>query len=571
MMRWLVPGWLRPLAAPIGPAYRDLVAFSLFVNLLALAAPIFVLQVYDRVVYRAGLSTLQALVVGMAIALLFDFVLRQARSRLLQRLALAVDVGLGRRLAEKIAALPLRTLESQPTPVWQALFRDVETVRNTLAGATALLLSDLPFILVFFGLVAAIAPPVAWVLLAAAGLFVALAALSSIRIGDAAAREREAAQRRDAAVAEMAAGRATVKALALAPAMTAIWADRHADTIEAALTRGRRADRYMNLATSLNFAVTVAMTSIGALAIIAHEMTVGALVAANILAGRFLAPLMQMVGSWRALADHRAALRRLGEAIARAEERAEAAVDLPRPSGRLELQGVSFGYAEDREPILSEIGLRFGPGGVHGVVGRNGSGKTTLLKVMQGLYPPSKGRVLLDGADIAQLTRAQLAGWIGYAPQECVLFSGTIRDNIARPKPEASDAEILAAAELAGVHRTIIDLPDGYGAEIGEAGGRLSGGQRQRLALARALLRNPPVLLLDEPSSNLDRQAEEELRDLIVRLGRDHTVVVVTHSATLLAACNSVMALHNGRIALAGPAQEVLDKLFGGQRARSAG
>jgi ATP-binding cassette subfamily C protein LapB len=278
-----------------------------------------------------------------------------------------------------------------------------------------------------------------------------------------------------------------------------------------------------------------------------------------------------MVGSWRALADHRAALRRLGEAIARAEERAEAAVDLPRPSGRLELQGVSFGYAEDREPILSEIGLRFGPGGVHGVVGRNGSGKTTLLKVMQGLYPPSKGRVLLDGADIAQLTRAQLAGWIGYAPQECVLFSGTIRDNIARPKPEASDAEILAAAELAGVHRTIIDLPDGYGAEIGEAGGRLSGGQRQRLALARALLRNPPVLLLDEPSSNLDRQAEEELRDLIVRLGRDHTVVVVTHSATLLAACNSVMALHNGRIALAGPAQEVLDKLFGGQRARSAG
>ena len=177
------------------------------------------------------------------------------------------------------------------------------------------------------------------------------------------------------------------------------------------------------------------------------------------------------------------------------------------------------------------------------------------VKIIQGLYKPSTGRVLLDGADIVQFTRSELADWIGYVPQESVLFAGSVRDNIAHRRPDADGEEIIKAATAAGVHHFIIDLPDGYATDIGEAGRRLSGGQRQRITVARALIGDPPVLLLDEPSSNLDRQAEQELRDTITELGRQRAVIVVTHSPILLAACDNLVALDKGKIALAGPGE----------------
>ena len=184
--------------------------------------------------------------------------------------------------------------------------------------------------------------------------------------------------------------------------------------------------------------------------------------------------------------------------------------------------------------------------------------------MMQGLYAPTGGRVLLDGGDTAQFSRHDLASWVGYVPQECFLFAGSIRENIAITNPDADDDDIVKAAKLAGVHDYVIDLPDGYATEIGEAGSRLSGGQRQRIAIARALLPDPPILLLDEVSGNLDMQAEISLRDTLSRLARDHTIVVVTHTPVLLRACNNIMALDRGKIAMGGPTQEILPRLFGG-------
>ncbi len=186
--------------------------------------------------------------------------------------------------------------------------------------------------------------------------------------------------------------------------------------------------------------------------------------------------------------------------------------------------------------------------GVHGIVGPNGSGKSTLLKLALGLYQPSEGRVLLDGADIAQFARAELAAWVGYVPQETILFSGTLRDNIALRRPATDDAAIVAAATLAVLHDFIVDLPDGYATEVGEAGRRLSAGQRQRIAIARALLGDPPILLLDEPSSHLDRDGENGLRRMMETLGQRATVVIVTHSPPLLAACRTITMLDGGRV-----------------------
>jgi ATP-binding cassette subfamily C protein LapB len=244
------------------------------------------------------------------------------------------------------------------------------------------------------------------------------------------------------------------------------------------------------------------------------------------------------------------------------KDRAEAIIEMPRPAGRVQLENVRFGYRPDLAPVLNDVTIRFGPGGVHAVVGPNGGGKTTLLKVLQGLYRPASGRVLLDEGDVAQFSRAQLARWIGYAPQDCHLLAGSIRDNIARFDPDAGDEDVLSVAEASGTHAFTIDLPDGYDTFVGEGGTRLSTGQRQRIAIARALFGDPPILLLDEPTGNLDGQAEGALIARLQKLAQDHTIVVVTHSPRLLSICDSITVLNRGQISMAGKADQVLPKLM---------
>ena len=554
--------WLGPVFKPLHGLYREVLAVSLFTNLIALSVPLFVLQVYDRVVGHAGLTTLQALVIGMGVALAFDFILRQARSRTLQKVGLRIDVEVGRAVFAKFSALPLGTLESRPTSYWQALFHDVEMVRNGLSGAAAAIVADLPFIVLYFGLIVIIAAPVAWVLLVMLGLLLIVAIAGAAMVGRASTEERERALERDALIGEMIAGRATVKSLALDQDLSGQWEDRQASLIESALGRGRRADAIHNLGFSINMTTTVLLTSFGAIAVLNQQMTIGALVAANILGSRFIAPIVQLVNNWRTFASFRQSAARLGEVFALSEDRATAGLDMPRPSGRLATETLSFSYPDQEASVVSEVTMRLGPSGFHAIVGPNGSGKTTLLKLLQGLYAPSHGRVLLDDGDVAQFSRAQLAQWVGYVPQDCFLFAGSIRDNIAMGQGSTDDGAILEAARRAGAHEFVIDLPDGYGTEIGEAGRRLSGGQRQRLSIARALLRNPPVLLLDEPSANLDGQATDELALQLSELARDRTVVVVTHSPALLRLCDSIMLLQKGKIALAGRGPEILPRIL---------
>ena len=499
----------------------------------------------------------------MGLVLIFDYVLRQARSRIMQTVALRVDVVMGRLLFNKMMALPLHTLESRPSSHWTSLYRDVDTVRNTLSGASALLIADLPFVLLFLGVIVAIASAVAWVLLLVLPVFLFVAYRSGAVMADANQKERRTGMTRDAMITEMINGRATIKALALDQAMRPIWEDRHADNIENAIVRGSKADGYSNLGSTLTLMTTVSLTSVGAIAIIDQAMTMGALIATNMLSGRILGPLNQLVGTWRTYSNFLQAVDRLDEIFESESERLESEVQLDKPRGNIEVENATFAYAEEDAAVVDNVQLTIEEGGVHALVGRNGSGKSTLLKLIQGLYRPQDGRVLLDGADIAQFTRSELADWMGYVPQDCILFEGSVRDNIAHRHPDSSDDDVIAASTAAGVHHFIIDLPDGYATDIGEAGRRLSGGQRQRIAIARALLGDPPVLLMDEPSSSLDRQAEQELRNTMVEFGKKRTVIVVTHSPILLAACDHLVALDRGRIALAGPAKEILPKLLG--------
>ncbi len=555
--------WLQPIMKSVKPIYREVAVMSLFVNMIALATPIFVLQVYDRVVFYSGLGTLQGLVVGMAVVIMFDFVMRQSRTRLLQKAALRLDVQIGRDLFNKISDVPLAELERRPSAYWRALFRDIDVVRNTLSGASALLLMDLPFALLFLAIIFVIATPVAWVISIILPIFLILTARSGQVLSSKSEMEREASFGRDALVGEMIAGRTTVKALALEGALRPQWEERHADTIEHSIDRGGRADTYVNMGLVLAIATTVIITTVGALAIIDQRMSIGALIAANILAGRIVGPFNQLVASWRNYGSYRQAVHRLGEVFLLDEEKQRSDIELERPQGEIVLDEATFRYTPDREPAVNGVKMQIKPPGLMAVVGPNGSGKTTLLKLIQGLYRPASGRVLIDGADIAQFSRRRIARWIGYVPQDCFLFGGTIRDNVAKGQPDAGDEEILRAARLAGLHAHVIDLPDGYDSKVDEGGQNLPGGIRQRIGIARALVGDPPIVLMDEPSSNLDRSGEEELRASLLELAADRTVVIVTHSPLLLGACRVVIVLERGRIVRGGPPQEALPEIFG--------
>ena len=275
-----------------------------------------------------------------------------------------------------------------------------------------------------------------------------------------------------------------VKALALEGAVRPMWRDKQVDAIDSAMDRGRINDTYGNVGVSLTVMTTIAITTTGALAIMDQQISIGSLVATNMLASRIVGPFAQLVTQWRVLVMARQSGRRLTEVLSQPDDHQEQMMGLPRPEGAMSVENMTFAFAPDQEPVLRDIRLKFPAGGMHAVVGPNGSGKTTLLKLLMGLYDPVSGRILLDGADITQFPLTQFARWIGYVPQENVLLAGTIRENLARGREDIDDDAILAAAQAVGAHEFIVDLPDGYGTVGGEGGRTLSGGQRQRAARA---------------------------------------------------------------------------------------
>lgn len=554
-------GWLHELLLPLRPAYRQAITLAFLINLIALGAAVYSLQVYDRVIGHAGYSSLIALSVGMLIAVGFDYVLRTGRAHLMQRLGVQIEAEIAQRAFARMLALPTLVLESRPPAYWQTVFRDIELVRSTCSGASALLLIDLPFLLlslVLLGLVAWPLLPVAVVTIAA---FVTLAWYSGRVTRRAAEDEREKLVGRDVTIAELAGARLMLKSAGANQAATARWEQNYVSWMSESLGRSREADHYRDVASSMTTLNTVVTTGFGAIAILSQLMTMGALIAANILAGRMISPLVQLVGQWKQFGQFQAAKKRLDALFAQPLDRLESGLALPRPQGTFQLDAATFKYPRSQHNQLHAIAGQLGPFGLHAIVGANGSGKSTLLKLLRGLYAPESGRVLLDGADIAQFSQDDLARWVGYLPQQVQLISGTIRENITLAEPGIGDERVIAAARRAAAHDFVLDLPDGYATEVGEGGSRFSGGERKRIAIAQVLLRDPPVLLMDEPTADLDQHAEQALLATLRELAKDHTVIVVTHSVAVLSQCNGILVLDKGQLKAAGPARQILPAL----------
>ena len=553
--------WLRELLWPYRSAYRQALALAFAINVLGLCAAVFSMQVYDHVVGHAGYSTLAALVIGMAIAIVMDHFFRAGRSLLLQRVGARVEVAMARETLHRMLNMPTLALEGRSAGFWQAVYRDIEIVRATCSGATAMLLVDLPFMLLSLVLVAVLALPLLPIALLTIGTFIVLAWRSGLATRGATETEREQLVSRDMVLNELASVRLSLKALGANESVRRRWEDHYARWMNESLTRSREADHYRELAHGMTTANSVLTTSLGALAILNQLITMGALIATNMLAGRMVSPLVQLVGQWRTFGQFRAAKKRLDSLFSIQEDRSESVIALSRPQGTMRLEAVTFKFPEADNLLLQPISGEIGPCGLHAIVGPNGSGKTTLLKILRGLYPPSEGRVLIDGADLHQFSQSELAQRIGYLSQTNQLLSTSIRDNIALANPDATDEQIIRAAERSCAHAFIIDLPDGYATQVGEGAQRFSAGQTKRIAIAQALLNDPPVLLLDEPTAELDRDSELRFVQTLKDLAKDHTVIVVTHSQFLLSQCNGILVMNKGKLVAAGPATDILPKL----------
>jgi ATP-binding cassette subfamily C protein LapB len=550
--------------------YRDTLLAALVINLFALAIPMFSMTVYDRVVPNHAVETLWVLAVGAVLVLGFDFMLRTLRAYIVDSAGKRIDVQLSARIMEKVLGL---RMDARPASVgsFAANLRAFEGVRDFIASATVTTLIDLPFVLLFLLVMAWISP---WLLLPpVVGILLVLFAtlVTQNKMHELTETTYRASAQRNATLVESLVGLETVKTLGAESQIQRQWE-------RASLFIAQIGGRLKLLsAGTVNFAqfmqqlVNVAVIIVGVYELANNNMSMGGIIAASMLSGRAMAPLGQVAGLMMQYQNARTSLASVNTHMELPVERPDGANFVHRPSfkGDIEFKDVSFCYPGRDQAVLKKVSFRLQAGEKVGIIGRIGSGKTTIEKLVLGLYQPTEGAILIDGIDARQIDPAELRRAIGFVPQDVTLFYGTLKHNIAMGAPFADDSAILAAAELAGVQEFANTHPEGFDMPIGERGESLSGGQRQAVAIARALLNDPPVLLLDEPSSSMDHQSEEGLKQRLRGFASHKTVILVTHRTSLLDLVDRLIVLDQGQIVADGPKAQVVEALQHGRIGRA--
>jgi ABC-type bacteriocin/lantibiotic exporter with double-glycine peptidase domain len=532
---------------------------SVVINLLALATPLFMMTVYNKVINHAALQTLDVLAIGMVTLVGFELLLRALRGYITAHTGARLEAAIGGDVMRHIVHLPLRVFEAVPGAAMLERVRQVDQLRQFLTGHLPLLIVDLAFVGLFVAVLFVLTPALALVTLAAMPAFALLSAVAQRRQTALQRAHFRAANAKAVALGETVAQALTVKSLALEADMERRFERHLLRSAVAGLRSGRIAHVASSLGQALQHLTALVLVYLGARMIVAGDLTIGALVAASILSARALAPMRQISLAWGQLQQARDAVGRLDELLAeRAEHGGRPAGAELQLQGRLRAEAVSFRYPGAKLPALDGVSLEVAPGTMLGITGAPGSGKSTLTRLLLGLEVPDEGRVLLDDLDLKILPPLSYRGQIGVVPQEVQLFSGTVAENIAMGAADRSPARVAAAARFVGADEFIRRLPDDYDTVLGERGSGLSLGQRQLSAVARAVLRNPRVLVLDEATSALDAAAEAALLANVRRAGSGRTVVFVTHRPAVLEACDRVVVLERGRVARVGPPGEIL-------------
>lgn len=535
-------------------------ALSAMVSILMLTGSIYMLQVYGRVLGSGSVSTLVALFGIVAVLYLFLAAFDGMRMRLLSRLALQLDHALCRTTFRADMAAARRGQGSN-------LGQDLETVRRFIAGPAILALFDLPFTLMFVAVLFIIHPVLGWMTLAGMAMATALAVLNrmALKTPIAEAQGAEFARQRLAEAARR--GAAGISALGMESAILSRWLGLHRQTLGLQQKGNDPSETLSATSRALRMLLQSALLTAAAWLVIQGAITSGVIAAASILSGRALAPVDQLIGQWRGIEQARSAHKRLSEM----QDMALATMEFPALSGTLEVKDLTYLAAARSDgaapaKILDGISFSLAPGDGLGLVGASASGKSTLARIIVGAIGPNEGDIRFDGASLRHWNPDQLGRQIGYLPQRIDLLPGTLRDNIARFDPQATDAAVIEAAKSAGVNEMILKLPGGYATDLSQSEIPLSGGQVQRIGLARALYGKPRLLVLDEPNAHLDMAGEAALvRTLRALRETGVTVIVMAHRAGALVAVDRLMVLESGRIVQDGPRDAVLSQL-GSQR-----
>jgi ATP-binding cassette subfamily C protein len=529
--------------------------FSFLVNMLMLTGSIFMLQVYDRVLASGSEATLLTLFVLTAALFLLMGLLDFARTRVLTRVGARFQALLDRRVFEAVLR---RAVSPDERGRHSTAMRDLESIQRALAGPAPFAFFDAPFAPLFLAGVFFFHWSLGALAVAGGLVLFTLAILNERRAREPLQTSTEASARSENFAEALRREGETVQGLGMRRAALDRWEALRGRALDAQIDATDATGGYAIASKTIRFFLQSAMLALGALLAIEGIITPGVMIAASILMGRALAPVEQAIGQWSGLQRALKGWSNLVDLLA-ATPPPETRTRLPPPRGVLEAQGLTAAALGSRTPTLRNVSFRVEPGQALGVIGPSAAGKSTLAKVLVGILRPAAGSVRLDGAGLDQYNDDELGRYVGYLPQDVVLFDGTVTENIARLSPEVDDAAVVTAAKRAGAHELILQLPMGYDTPIGPGGGRLSGGQRQRVALARALYGDPAVVILDEPNSNLDAQGEQALVLAIKDLReRGRSVVVMAHRPSAIAACDVLLMLDRGAPRAFGPKEQVL-------------
>lgn len=532
------------------------VLFSVCINILMLASPMYMLQIFDRVLSSRSTDTLMLLTVIIGLAVLTMASLEAVRSNIMVRISSWLDRKLAGPVLTGSIALPLKTGQD---PSIQGL-RDLGVVRSFLSGNEIFPFLDSPWAPVFLIVVFFLHSILGVIALAGALLLFSMAvineAMTRSLIAASGTASIKAMQQAEAAVRNADA----IEAMGLMPNLIARWNKVSSEASRDQASAGFRSGLISSTSRFLRLMLQVSLMGTGAWLVIGGELTPGGMIAASILMGRALAPVEQAIGAWKSAISARGAYQRLTRQLVNMPPRTES-MKLPEPQGKLSVEGISYIHPGQAEPILRGINFSLQPGEAMGLIGPSAAGKTTLVRLLLGNITPRLGHVRLDGMDVAQWDPDDLGQYCGYVPQDIELFSGTVRDNIAR-MGEGDPEQIVAAAQLAGCHDMILRFPKGYDTPVGESGSALSGGERQRIALARALYGNPKFVVLDEPNANLDAAGEEALINAVRTLkDRKVTLVIIGHRPNVIQHVDKVLVLRQGQVQDFGERNEVLARL----------
>jgi subfamily B ATP-binding cassette protein HlyB/CyaB len=527
----------------------DVLIASFFLQVFGLLTPLFFQVIIDKVFVHRGLSTLEVLALGLGILSVFEVVLGGLRTYLFAHTSNRIDVELGARLFRHLFALPMAYFQARRVGDTVARVRELDTIRQFLTSSAITLALDLFFAIIFLVVLFIYSPLLTLVVAGALPLYVLLSlGLTPIfreRLNERFKRGAE----NQAFLVETVSGVETVKSMALEPVMQARWEEQIAAYVSSAFAVIGVGNLATQTTTLINKVTVVLILFIGAGLVIHNKLTVGELVAFNMLSSQLAAPVLRLAQLWQDFQQVRISIDRLGDILNTTPEPGQTGqASLPAIRGDIRMDNITFRYRIDAQPVLKEITLQIPAGQVVGIVGSSGSGKSTLAKLIQRLYVPESGRIMVDGADLSLVDPAWLRRQIGVVLQENVLFNRTVRENIALADPGMPMERVIMAAELAGAHEFIVGLPEGYGTIIGERGASLSGGQRQRIAIARALVGNPRILIFDEATSALDYESEAAIQANMRRITQGRTVVIIAHRLSTLRGADRIITIEQGRM-----------------------